>query len=146
MSPASRFGYLSLGRWEIAMPHAPFNDGQPSPPTMLLASEPATVERLLPQIVDRLVRAIAPEKIVLFGSYAYGTPTSDSDVDLLVVLDRPGPRGERYLTVAQQLRPRLFPIDLLVRTPEEVHQALAGGDFFMREILTRGRVLYERSG
>lgn len=104
----------------------------------------APVEMLLPDAVQRIVTTLQPDKIVLFGSYAYGRPTPDSDVDLLIVLDRPGSRSERYLAVAELLRPRLFPVDLIVRTPAEIAEALAHGDFFIHEILTRGRVLYER--
>jgi predicted nucleotidyltransferase len=72
-------------------------------------------EEALQEIVHRLVTGLHPHKIVLFGSYVYGTPTADSDVDLLV------------------------------KTPAEVTQALDRGDAFMREIMARGRVLYERS-
>jgi predicted nucleotidyltransferase len=104
----------------------------------------APVKELLPEAVGRIVSALHPEKIVLFGSYAYGEPTDDSDVDLLIVLDQPGSRAERYLAVASLLRPRRFPVDLIVRTPAEIEQALAHGDFFIRDILSRGRVLYER--
>jgi predicted nucleotidyltransferase len=107
-----------------------------------------SVEALLPEAVQRIADALHPEKIVqkivLFGSYASGAPTGDSDVDLLVVLDQPGSRSERYLAVASLLRPRRFPVDLIIRTPAEIEHALAHGDFFIREILTRGRVLYER--
>ncbi len=117
---------------------------QPSPQLRPVPDEQAPVEALLPQVVQRLVTAVAPQKIVLFGSHAYGAPGPDSDVDLLVVLDRPGSRTERYLAVAEQLRPRRFPVDLIVRTPTEIEQALTGGDFFIQEILARGRVLYER--
>ena len=97
-----------------------------------------------PAIIDRLVRDLQPEKIILFGSYAYGAPTPDSDVDLLVIMDTDAPRKERHWAVSQLLIPRQFPVDVLVKTPEEVEQALAGGDFFIREILTRGVILYER--
>lgn len=94
--------------------------------------------------VGRIVEGLQPEKIVLFGSYAYGTPTPDSDVDLLVIMDTRAPRPERYLAVSGLLWPRPFPVDILVKTPAEVERALESGDFFLREILTRGRVLYEQ--
>jgi uncharacterized protein len=95
-------------------------------------------------IIDRLARELQPEKIVLFGSYAYGTPTPDSDVDLLVIFDSGAPYLERYRAVCRLLRPRPFPVDILVKTPAEIEGALSKGDFFIDEILTRGRVLYER--
>ena len=83
--------------------------------------------------------------VVFFGSYAYGTPSGDSDVDLLVILDTKAPPAERYLAVSRLLRPRPFPLDLLVKTPDEIAQALVKGHDFIYEIVTRGRVLYERS-
>ncbi len=103
-----------------------------------------SVSESLPVAVHRLVQELRPEAIVLFGSYAYGAPTPHSDVDLLVVMETMAPRKERSWTVSRLLLPRPFPVDILVRTPQELEGALARGDFFIREILTRGRVLYER--
>jgi predicted nucleotidyltransferase len=99
----------------------------------------------LPAALEKLIEQVQPEKIILFGSYAYGHPTPDSDVDLLVVVraQEGETRRERYLRVALALRPRLFPIDLIVHTPEEIEERLTHS-FFLREILTRGKVLYER--
>ena len=102
------------------------------------------VSETLPAAVERIARALRPDKIILFGSYAYGTPTPDSDVDLLVVMETDAPDKERYLSVCRLLRPRPFPVDILVRTPQEVERALAKGDFFIGEIVTQGKVLYER--
>jgi len=102
------------------------------------------VAEALPEVVQRIVQTLHPEKIVLFGSYADGTPTSDSDVDLLVVMETTAPPVERYLAVSRLLRPRLFPVDILVKRPDEIQSALGAGDFFIREVLSRGQVLYER--
>ena len=102
-------------------------------------------EEALQEIVHRLVTGLHPHKIVLFGSYVYGIPTADSDVDLLVTVDTQARPVDRYLCVSRLLRPRPFPLDLLVKTPEEVAQALVRDDAFMREIMAQGRVLYERS-
>jgi predicted nucleotidyltransferase len=96
-------------------------------------------------MVQRIVAELDPEKIVLFGSYAYGAPTADSDVDLLIILETDAPRKERSWLVSRLLIPRPFPVDILVKTPQEIEQALAGGDFFIQEIMARGKVLYERS-
>lgn len=85
-----------------------------------------------------------PAKIVLFGSYASGKPTPDSDVDLLVIMETSAPPAERCLAVSQLLRPRPFPVDILVKTPLEIRQALDQGDFFIHEILTHGLILYEQ--
>ncbi|MBM4458470.1 MAG: nucleotidyltransferase domain-containing protein [Chloroflexi bacterium] len=102
------------------------------------------VSDALPEVVRRLVAALQPEKIILFGSYAYGKSTPDSDVDLLVVMETSAPDKERYLAVCRLLRPRPFPVDILVRTPQELAHALDKGDFFIREITSQGKVLYER--
>jgi len=102
------------------------------------------VAEALPEVVQRIVQTLHPEKIVLFGSYADGTPTSDSDVDLLVVMETTASPVERYLTVSRLLRPRPFPVDILVKRPDEIQSALGAGDFFIREVLSRGQVLYER--
>ena len=102
------------------------------------------VSESLPEAVAHLVHELRPERIVLFGSYAYGTPTPDSDVDLLVIMQTRASSADRSWAVSRLLLPRPFPVDILVRTPQEVQRALEKGDFFIREILTRGRVLYER--
>jgi predicted nucleotidyltransferase len=98
----------------------------------------------LPEYVQRFVAALQPEKVILFGSYAYGQPTPNSDVDLLIVMNTPTSGIERYLTVCRLLRPRPFPVDILVKTPEELADALTKGDFFLQEITAHGKVLYER--
>jgi predicted nucleotidyltransferase len=105
---------------------------------------PAVGESALRRIICRLVNALRPEKIILFGSYAYGIPSPDSDVDLLVIMETSAPHVERYLTVSRLLRPRPFPVDILVKTPQEIRQALDQGDFFVREIMTHGLTLYEQ--
>jgi len=102
------------------------------------------VSETLPGAVRRIVRRLRPEKIILFGSYAYGQPTSDSDVDLLVVMKTRMMRRDRSWAVSSLLIPRLFPVDILVKTPTEIDRALAMGDFFIEEITTQGKVLYER--
>jgi len=102
------------------------------------------VSETLPEAVQRIAQTLRPEKIILFGSYAHGTATPDSDVDLMVVMDTEAPSKERSWTVSRLLIPRPFPVDILVRTPQEIEGAVAKGDFFIREILTEGKVLYER--
>jgi predicted nucleotidyltransferase len=103
-------------------------------------------EEILAEIVRRIVEKLDPEKIILFGSYAYGHPHENSDIDLLVVVKSTLSERELYLAVCRNLRPRPFPIDIIVQTPDQIKSALAKGDFFVKEILTLGKVLYERSG
>ncbi len=105
------------------------------------------VAQTLPQAVERIVSVLKPEKIILFGSYAYGNPTHDSDVDLLVIMKTRKKRAERYVAVSQVLYPRQFPVDIIVKTPKEVEEAMKGGkdnSFFIREIIKKGKVLYDR--
>lgn len=98
----------------------------------------------LSEIVRRIVAQLQPQKIVLFGSYGYGTPTEDSDVDLLVIMETSDRPADRYLAVSRLIRPRPFPLDILVKTPDEIARALEKGDYFIREIVTQGQILYER--
>jgi predicted nucleotidyltransferase len=91
---------------------------------------------------DAIAREFKPEKIFLFGSYAYGRPTEDSDVDLMVVM----PCKRRMLDQALAIRMRLsapFAMDLLVRTPANIRRRLAWGDSFLRDATTKGKVMYE---
>lgn len=104
----------------------------------------APVSETLPKAVRRIARELRPQKIILFGSYAYGNPTPDSDVDLLVVMKTKASRKERYLAVSRLLRPRPFAVDILVKTPQEIKTAIRDGDFFIEEIYTQGKVLYEQ--
>jgi len=96
--------------------------------------------------IRRFSRAVArefnPERIILFGSYAYGRPTEDSDVDLLVIMPFDRRKGRKSLEIRRRI-PADFPLDLIVRTPEFIAQRLAWGDCFTQEILAKGRVLYE---
>lgn len=98
----------------------------------------------LPAVIDRIIETLHPEKIVLFGSYAVGTPGPDSDVDLLVVLNTDAGRLDRYLMVSRLVEPRPFPLDVIVKTPAEVEAALAKRDVLLQDILGHGVVLYER--
>ncbi len=105
------------------------------------------VSKTLPKAVKRIVDELKPEKIILFGSYAYGNPTPDSDVDLLVIMKTRAKEIDRYVAVSNLLYPRQFPVDILVKTPKEIKvEAGKKGNFFMREILTKGKVLYDRNG
>ena len=69
---------------------------------------------------DDIVREFSPLQVILFGSYAYGTPTEDSDVDLMVVMDIPESDTRRQAAEIAQRIPRRFGMDLLVRSPEEI--------------------------
>ena len=91
---------------------------------------------------QQLAREFHPLKVVLFGSYAYGNPGPDSDVDLLVVMPLVGTPVDKSVEMRLKLQPR-FPLDLLVRTPAKIRERLAMGDDFIKDIFDKGKVLYE---
>lgn len=95
---------------------------------------------------DDIVREFSPLQVILFGSYAYGTPTEDSDVDLLVVMDIPESETRRHSVEIRQRIPRRFPMDVLVRSPEEIAYRISHNDWFLREITEKGEVLYGCAG
>jgi predicted nucleotidyltransferase len=97
-------------------------------------------------VISRFARQLAarfhPDRIVLFGSYAYGTPHAGSDVDILVIMPT-----RNQLDQAFKIRLALeapFPLDLLVRKPKNIAWRLTEGELFHTEIMTRGKVLYEK--
>jgi uncharacterized protein len=98
-------------------------------------------------VIRRFAREVAgrfqPESIILFGSHAYGTPHADSDVDILVVMPA---RNEidQAVRIDRAIDP-MFPLDLIVCTPKNVAWRLKEGDSFLREIMTKGKVLYEKA-
>jgi predicted nucleotidyltransferase len=101
-------------------------------------------ERTVRGAVQRLARALRPERIILFGSHASGTARSGSDIDLLLVGNWAGDQ-EQWLRRAQQLVARSFPvIDLALCTPEELTNGDGGRRLFLQSIVEAGRVVYER--
>jgi predicted nucleotidyltransferase len=92
--------------------------------------------------IETIAKLFNPEKIILFGSYAYGTPNPDSDLDLLVVMPT---RNEinQSARIAWALDPP-FALDVVVRTPKKLAWRLKAGDWFLREIMELGKVVYDR--
>jgi predicted nucleotidyltransferase len=100
---------------------------------------PSAIRRLAQQIAEKF----QPEKIILFGSYAYGTPDEGSDVDILVVMPAKNESSQRGRI--RKVLDCYFPLDLIVRTPENLRWRLEEGDWFLLEIMERGKVLYEKT-
>ncbi len=92
---------------------------------------------------DAIAKEFRPERIILFGSYAYGQPTEDSDVDLMVVMPFRGSGIKQAVRISTRLGYSGFPTDLLVWNPDRLKQRAEEGDGFAQDILTRGEVLYE---
>ena len=95
-------------------------------------------------VVQQVAAHFQPEKVILFGSYAYGHPQPESDVDLLVIMHTPLKPTEQAVRICQAIEYH-FGLDLIVRTPEMLERRLALGDSFLAEIMLKGKVLYERS-
>jgi predicted nucleotidyltransferase len=97
--------------------------------------------------IRRFARRIAerfhPQKILLFGSYAYGTPHAESDVDLLVIMPASNV-VDQAIRICQAFE-REFVYDLIVRTPKQIERGLRDDNWFLREIVEKGKVLYEAS-
>lgn len=111
------------------MPHSSLNtSGLRNPRTVPVGLKIAVGKSIRPAI-RKIVEELNPEKIILFGSYAYGKPTPHSDVDLLIILKTNASLKERSWKVSRLLLPRPFPVDILVKTPKEVDKALKAGDF-----------------
>jgi predicted nucleotidyltransferase len=98
--------------------------------------------------VTRLARRIKekykPEKIILFGSFAWGKPKKDSDVDLFIAKKTKKNTLKRIMEVDKILFNRNIPLDILVYTPRQIKERLALGDFFVEDILNKGKILYEK--
>jgi predicted nucleotidyltransferase len=96
-------------------------------------------------IVKRIAEKFDPERIILFGSYAYGKPHPYSDVDLLVVMETHERPRAKQIEISRALSPHPFGMDILVRTPQQIQERIPMGDYFLREITTKGKVLYARN-
>src|SRR5213082_730255 len=97
------------------------------------------------RVIRRFARQVAehfhPDKIILFGSYAYGAPHADSDVDILVIMPARN-QIDQAVKIERACDPP-FPLDLVVRTPGKFRKRLAEGDSLLCEIVAKGKVLYE---
>lgn len=100
-------------------------------------------QKTIQNLTERIVREFNPEKVILFGSLAYGSPREDSDVDLLVILPFEGSSFRKSLDILNRLDPH-FPIDLIARRPDETARRYEQGDPLIREAMDKGKVLYER--
>lgn len=102
------------------------------------------VKTIIQNMVRKLKNNYTPKKIILFGSYAYGNPKSNSDIDLLIIKDTSERFIDRWITVRRILTDpkRIIPLETLVLTPKELSERLAKGDQFLAEILEKGEVLY----
>lgn len=101
-----------------------------------------TTNREIKRLCEKIALEFNPAKIILFGSYAYGKPKWDSDVDLLIIMPFRGRPHRQAVNIRSRIEAPMA-LDLLVRTPEEIAKRLEMEDFFICEILERGKVMYE---
>jgi len=100
--------------------------------------------RTLNEIIDRIQVCLHPEKIILFGSYARGNPTEDSDVDLLVVAPTDLPAKERFSFVSRLLGDYHAAFDVVFKTPEEYERTRSVVNHIVYFADRYGKVVYER--
>ena len=98
------------------------------------------------EVVAKIANGYDPDKIILFGSYADGNPTEDSDLDLFVIKETNLPRPQRTVQVRKMLYGSMIPMDLIVYTPKEIAESKKNSYSFVNEVLNSGKILYERTG
>ena len=107
----------------------------------------AQAEQKIKEISDKIIHEYKPEKIILFGSWAWGEPHEDSDIDLLVILESNKPRLERKREILDAIRPSDIPVDLIVHTPYELEESInKNRNLFLEDIVHNGKVLYTKPG
>jgi predicted nucleotidyltransferase len=94
--------------------------------------------------VNDVIKRFNPERVIQFGSHASGDITPDSDVDILMVMDFKSRPYQQAFEIRRTIK-RSFPLDLLVRRPADIDRRLRQGDFFIKEIMQEGKVLYEKA-
>lgn len=99
---------------------------------------------LINEIKNRIVEAVDPEKIILFGSHAYGKSSKDSDLDILVIMKSSLPRYKRSIPVYRALAGILIPKDIIVYTPQEVEEWEDVPQAFVTTALSKGKKIYEK--
>lgn len=101
-------------------------------------------KKIIQNILEKLIAEYAPQKIILFGSYVYGSPGPDSDIDLLIIKETTERFIDRWARVQGILTGthRSLPVETIVLTPREIENRLAVGDQFIVEILEKGQTLY----
>jgi len=95
------------------------------------------------KIAQKIAQKYKPEKIILFGSFAWGKPKKDSDVDFLIIKNTRKNFLKRQMEVRRIIKGEI-PVDILVHTPKEIERRLKLGDFFYKKIIKKGRCLYEK--
>ena len=99
-------------------------------------------ERSIFELRDRIASEFRPQRIIMFGSCVDGAQATHSDLDLLIIMQYVGSGLRKAVEILNRIKPRI-PVDLVVKTPEEVDDRIRENDFFITDVLRHGRVLYE---
>lgn len=102
-------------------------------------------QQQIEQLKQTIVEVEQPDQIILFGSYAYGEPREESDLDILVVKDYTIPRHKRGKEVLKALSYIRFPLDIVFYTPEEINKWRHTSLAFITTVMSKGKILYERT-
>ncbi len=101
------------------------------------------LNKIIPKVVKKIISAYKPEKIILFGYYAYGNPHDDSDIDLVIIKDTNQTSMQRWLTINEILKDyQDISISPFIYTPKEFQHRLELRDFFILNILKKGKVYH----
>lgn len=100
-------------------------------------------QKEIKKIIQQIIVKFKPEKVILFGSFAYGKPRPSSDVDLLIIKKSKKKKVERIKEVLMEVKSKL-PLEPLVYTPKEIKERLDLGDFFFQDIFKKGKMVYEK--
>ncbi len=103
------------------------------------------IRKYISEIVERITKRFEVEKIILFGSYAYGNPHRYSDIDLFIQMEGKERPIKRRLKIAQLFKDREVPMDFIVKNHFEIRNRLNLGDPFIKKIMEKGKVLYEKT-
>jgi predicted nucleotidyltransferase len=106
---------------------------------------PKITQKMISEIVSKIVDNFNPEKIILFGSFVWGKPKEWSDIDILVIMKYSGSSPKVAAKISNLAKPKLVPMDILVRTPKEIEKRVKLGDYFIKRILNGGKVLYDKA-
>lgn len=99
------------------------------------------IYKKIEEVAQKIGNNFKPDRIILFGSYAWGTPGPDSDVDLFIIKETDNTR-ETARQISRSIFPRPFPMDFIVYTPSQTEKRKKMGDFFIKSILEKGQTLY----
>lgn len=105
---------------------------------------PQITESMITEIATKIVENFHPEKIILFGSQVWGKTKGWSDIDILVIMNFNESSSQLSAKISMAAKPRYVPMDIMVRTPDEIKRRIEIDDHFIQRILTQGKVLYER--